>query len=80
MREWRSCEICGGPADVHHIISRGAGGKDETWNLLCLCRMHHSHYHNAGWWKFVEWYPRLRAKVETAREMAGRPTLSRVTP
>jgi hypothetical protein len=27
--------------DVHHIVSRGAGGGDEKENLICLCRVHH---------------------------------------
>lgn len=74
MRVERRCEICGGPAEAHHIVSRGEGGKDEPWNLLWLCRYCHRSFHDSEWVKFVEWYPALRAKVLTAREMAGKHT------
>lgn len=73
----RRCEICGGNAEKHHIVSRGAGGTDEPWNILWLCRFCHRVYHDNGWVQFVEWYPALRAKVETAREMAGKHTEGR---
>ena len=78
MRVEHRCEVCSGPAEPHHIVSRGAGGREEAWNLLYLCRMHHRHCHDVGWVKFVGWYPRLEAKVRTAREMAGKHTEARV--
>jgi len=31
--------------DVHHIVTRGAGGDDDLANLICLCRECHN---NAG--------------------------------
>lgn len=33
------CEYCGkyGAVQVHHIVSRGAGGGDEPDNLISLC-------------------------------------------
>lgn len=33
------CELCGSPASgwPHHIKTRGAGGKDKSWNLIQLC-------------------------------------------
>lgn len=78
MREVRRCEVCGAVADAHHIVSRGAGGSDEPYNLISLCRQHHGDYHQVGWVKFLEWFPALGPKVRTAREMAGRPTESRL--
>ncbi len=37
------CEICGAPAFgwPHHIKTRGAGGKEDPWNLIQLCGQHH---------------------------------------
>ena len=36
------CELCGKKAiDIHHIISRGKGGKDTIENLMALCREEH---------------------------------------
>lgn len=43
------CEICGDVnAEVHHIITRGAGGTDDPENLIYLCRQHHSLIHSVG--------------------------------
>ena len=40
-----TCEVCGkqgrvdsGGFDIHHILFRSHGGKDEIKNLMCLCR------------------------------------------
>lgn len=42
------CELCGKQAnDLHHIDARGMGGskeKDETDNLMALCREDHLMY------------------------------------
>ena len=39
------CEISGNKAnDIHHIISRGRGGKDRIENLMALTRENHLKY------------------------------------
>ncbi len=41
------CEQCGKKAvDIHHIIYRSQGGKDEIVNLIALCRKCHDMVHN----------------------------------
>lgn len=35
------CEICGAPADVHHIVHRHEGGYDFELNYKYLCAFHH---------------------------------------
>lgn len=72
------CEICGMPAERHHIVSRGAGGVDDAYNVLWLCRAHHRAYHDMGWVWFSESHPWLRAKIVTARETQGKHTDRRV--
>ena len=46
----RYCMICGTPNGLHkhHIISRGAGGKDNPENLIDLCWKCHHKTHE-GW-------------------------------
>ena len=78
MRQWRVCAICCGPADSHHIVSRGAGGPDEEWNTINLCRMHHSECHQVGWWEFAKRYPRQGTRIVAARQRAGVHVESRV--
>jgi len=41
-------------AELHHVKSRGSGGKDETHNLMPLCRDCHSKVHTVGLNKFVK--------------------------
>ena len=66
------CEICGLPADRHHVVSRGAGGVDEEYNILLLCRGHHREIHSIGWRTFARRYPKVREAVEAARYRQGR--------
>ena len=41
------CEHCGKKAvDIHHIVYRSQGGKDEIDNLIALCRKCHDMAHN----------------------------------
>lgn len=37
------CEVCTdwGPVDIHHVIKRSHGGRDEWTNLIALCRWCH---------------------------------------
>jgi 5-methylcytosine-specific restriction endonuclease McrA len=40
------CRVCGKPGmEVHHIEFRSRGGKDETSNLVLLCKTHHEDVH-----------------------------------
>lgn len=52
-----SCLCCNNrTVDVHHIKTRGSGGGDDMWNLMPLCRMHHSEVHRLGLIKFSRKY------------------------
>lgn len=53
------CAACGKepPSDPAHVRSRGAGGPDEPWNLLPLCRNHHQEQHKRGWVTFSFRFP-----------------------
>lgn len=48
------CEACGhshkinNGLDIHHILPRSRGGKDNIDNLMCLCRRCHDKVHNEG--------------------------------
>lgn len=43
---WR-CRHCnnGNGLDPHHVIYASAGGADEPWNLITLCRVCHDSIH-----------------------------------
>jgi hypothetical protein len=36
---------CAGRIDPHHVWRRGAGGPDEMWNLIAVCRTAHDWIH-----------------------------------
>ena len=41
------CEVCHNTAvDIHHIIYKSRGGKDEIGNLISLCRHCHNQAHD----------------------------------
>ena len=40
--------ICQKQGEYHHIKQRGYGGTDDWFNLICLCREHHSNLHAMG--------------------------------
>lgn len=44
------CELCGNSfnTEVHHIVSRAAGGDDVRENLVCLCFRCHTIAHYGG--------------------------------
>jgi 5-methylcytosine-specific restriction endonuclease McrA len=45
-RDGDRCRVCGKPGfEVHHIEFRSRGGKDDTKNLVLLCKRHHEDVH-----------------------------------
>lgn len=60
------CAVCfrEGPSDPHHIKTRGAGGPDRPWNLIAVCREHHSQIHNEGILSLWEKFPFFRARLK----------------
>lgn len=86
------CEAClkhlgpGNPGSIAHIISRGAGGSLEDWNIFHFCDTCHTglnpeagmlgfdkttSQHQHGWDAFLEKHPHLRWKFERAHERVG---------
>ncbi len=60
----KHCFICGQPgSDKAHIISRGAGGSDEDYNIILLCRTHHSNQHYIGWKQFSIMFPCIESEL-----------------
>jgi len=49
------------PVDLHHLYSRGAGGGDEDWNLIPLCREMHQKIHNVGMTTFILLHPEAKS-------------------
>lgn len=89
------CEAClkylgaDEPGSIAHILSRGAGGADDDWNLFHFCDSCHTGIntpdsmkgfgkavvqHQYGWEVFLEKYPHLKRKWERAHEKAGEAT------
>lgn len=72
------CEACrkylrpgsfGYDGHLAHIISRGTGGEDETWNIFHLCAEHHLFVqHQQGWESFFVKFPHLEEKYKIAHE------------
>jgi hypothetical protein len=86
------CEAClthlgtTAPGSIAHIVSKGAGGVLEDWNVFHLCDTCHTglnpevgmldfdkttSQHQHGWDAFLEKYPHLRWKYEKAYERLG---------
>ncbi len=65
----------GGNLHLHHIVSRGAnpGAIDKAWNIMVLTEDEHNFFHQQckNWDEFLEVYPHLRNKVETAYKKAS---------
>jgi hypothetical protein len=59
------CSVCfkRGPNDPAHIKSRGSGGHDRPYNVVALCREHHSEQHTMGMMSFVKKYRIFRSKL-----------------
>lgn len=48
------CIACGfRKTDPAHVKSRGAGGGDEEFNVMPLCRRCHTRQHTDGWYRFA---------------------------
>jgi hypothetical protein len=59
-----SCVICGRQqTDRCHITSKGAGGSNEDWNIIRMCRFHHSMQHHIGWTQFAKRFKLIRAEL-----------------
>ena len=43
-------------ADLHHVKTRKSGGTDDDYNLMPLCRSHHTECHKIGTSTFVKKY------------------------
>ncbi len=43
----------------HHVKPRGAGGPDDDYNILKLCRVCHDRWHYRGYCDFFEEYPHV---------------------
>ena len=51
--EFFPCQVCGDTAvDVHHILYKSHGGKDNIENLIGLCRECHQMAHGIGGERF----------------------------
>jgi len=56
------CSVCSAIAtDQHHIKTRGSGGSDEEFNLVYLCRWHHTEIHQIGADRMVRKYKRFES-------------------
>lgn len=60
VRDAGSCRYVERETDLDHIRTRGAGGGDDHWNLMPLCRFHHSERHQIGVNAMAKKYPRYR--------------------
>lgn len=55
-RDGKHCRVCGiaRELDLHHLLMRSLGGKDELMNLIWLCRSEHRAVHGHAlkfYWK-----------------------------
>lgn len=48
-------------SDLHHVITRGAGGSDHPANLMPLCHLLHQEVHLIGLVKLSNKYPQVQA-------------------
>ncbi len=60
----RRCLACGRlGADPAHVKSRGSGGGDFDWNVIPLCRVHHTEQHQIGFSTFARKYFGVRSEL-----------------
>ena len=57
-----------GGGHIAHIVSDGAGGPREVWNLVHLSPRVHAQQHDHGWDWTIHEYPILAGKVTAARD------------
>jgi hypothetical protein len=56
-----NCIACGSNnSERHHIKTRKTFGSNEDFNILNLCRQHHSLVHTCGMNKFIEKFPQIK--------------------
>ena len=71
----RGCDPC-------HIKTFGSGGVDEYWNLMPLCRAHHTEQHQIGIISFYKKYPTVALYMEAngwkIEIMSSKPKLMRI--
>ncbi len=77
------CEACGfnGVVDRAHIKSKGSGGTMDDFNIILLCREHHTEQHKLGWNKMSIKHSRISLSLASRgwkfREEFGRIKLFR---
>lgn len=59
------CEACGHDGsfytlDPDHVKTRGSGGSDEAYNIMTLCRKHHTEKGNKGTSHMAAKYPNYK--------------------
>lgn len=59
----RACRAS--PSDPHHITTVKAGGDDVWYNVIALCRRHHTEWHAIGPGKMMEKYPEVHEWLVT---------------
>lgn len=61
----KPCIICGRPApsDPSHIKTRGSGGPDTEWNVVPMCRVHHTEWGKRGCLTFIRKHPAFGSKL-----------------
>ena len=73
-----TCKVSGCGNQVtggrHHIVSKGAGGVDDEYNMLDLCFLHHREFHDHGWHTFTIAHTELCYQIHVARERQGKRT------
>ena len=57
----KKCGVCGKPGEIHHVDTSGMGRDrrtvdDSQYRKMCLCRVHHSKWHDLGDERFQKMY------------------------
>lgn len=57
----KKCCVCGRNGEIHHVDTIGMGNDrnkvdDSNYRKMCLCRLHHSMYHQRGMEAFEKMY------------------------
>lgn len=77
----KGCLACGQLSDPCHIGSRGAHRPDVEWNVMPLCRVHHTQQHKLGWKAMAFRYPKVYMFFKThgwTFDETGRPRNDRL--